>query len=310
LLIYCAVIFIRIAQRKILGNERWVTLSIAPLWPVALVILLIDLTHEFSSRTINLIKIINTFNDFKKNEYFLVEKKYELINLINDLSSEIKLNGDQIFSSNIEDIILLIDELDVKSSTYFELFYSNNFKWVKKRLDYDLLKQKTKAEFIKTKQIGAEDRYWVFHYQLLKYDKGFDRNIEIDKDSSDIRSCLLDEPRVLYSGPLSQDDSGNIGHAKRIEPKEIQDWQGIFASDFKKAVKLLDKNLQGRVFSAILEILESPLDMRGDTLKPLTAELKGAWRYRLGDYRLVYLPSSEGKKVIFLDIGARGGIYH
>ena len=236
-----------------------------------LVILGIDLAADFLLKTRNLTKIIYVFNEFKKNECLLIDKRYKLTNLINGLSSKIILNEFLIFNFDIEDLILIIDKLEIKSRAYSELFEGSNFNWVKKRLDYNSIKKKIKEEFIKTENAENAIPAWVFDYSLLIYDKNFEQNIKINKHVSDIRSCLLDE-LFLYAGPGPHGDPIEIVRFKRIEPKEIQDWQGIFANDFKKAIKNFDKNLQGRVFSAILEILESPVEARGDTQKPLTAE--------------------------------------
>jgi len=47
---------------------------------------------------------------------------------------------------------------------------------------------------------------------------------------------------------------------------------------------------------------------RGDTIKPITKTkaLLGMWRYRLGDFRLVYQPNKETKVVYLLKFDSRG----
>ena len=94
------------------------------------------------------------------------------------------------------------------------------------------------------------------------------------------------------------------------EPDAREDWTMLWSPDFEKSVRKLDKNLQGRVLAAMLDVLEQPVTPRGDTVKPLTEDLKGLWRYRVGDYRLVYLPQPKVHKVLFVDVGSRGGIYN
>jgi mRNA-degrading endonuclease RelE of RelBE toxin-antitoxin system len=88
-----------------------------------------------------------------------------------------------------------------------------------------------------------------------------------------------------------------------------KDWVAVFTSPFKKAIQKQDKKLQGRVLDAIIEILEAPTDVRGDTVKPLSKNLAPKWRYRIGDFRLVYVPLVDSSKVIFVDFDARGGVY-
>ena len=114
-----------------------------------------------------------------------------------------------------------------------------------------------------------------------------------------------DLPRVFRVG----DTSPSHKNQPSIADESKEDWQSIFTSKFKKSVKILDKNMQGRIFSAVLEILENPVKPKGDTVKPLCAEKAGLWRYRLGDYRLVYFPKLELHKILFIDIGSRGSIY-
>lgn len=67
-------------------------------------------------------------------------------------------------------------------------------------------------------------------------------------------------------------------------------WSIAFTPTFRKSVSAVDKKLQGRVLTAITELSEAPVTAQGDTVKPLVGERKGLWRYRIGDYRLVYEP--------------------
>lgn len=87
------------------------------------------------------------------------------------------------------------------------------------------------------------------------------------------------------------------------------EWFVAFTPGFKKSISDIDKKLQGRVLAAIAELSEVPVLPHGDTRKPLGAGLKGLWRYRVGDYRLVYRPDEEKHLVILLEFAARGGIY-
>ena len=57
---------------------------------------------------------------------------------------------------------------------------------------------------------------------------------------------------------------------------------------FRKQIEPVDKKLQGRILLAITELTAQPNVLRGDTVKPLQGDLNGYWRYRIGDYRLVY----------------------
>ena len=67
--------------------------------------------------------------------------------------------------------------------------------------------------------------------------------------------------------------------------------------------------MQGRILLALAEIAARPMASRGDTIKPLRQELQGHWRYRLGDYRLVYEPLPEEQLVVLVDFAPRGRVY-
>jgi mRNA-degrading endonuclease RelE of RelBE toxin-antitoxin system len=86
-------------------------------------------------------------------------------------------------------------------------------------------------------------------------------------------------------------------------------WSIGLSSDFKKAIATIDKKLQGRVLEALSAISDAPLQAHGDTQKPLGGQLKGLWRRRVGDYRLVYKPDISQSKVILVDFSSRGGVY-
>lgn len=92
-------------------------------------------------------------------------------------------------------------------------------------------------------------------------------------------------------------------------PPPPLDWKIAFTAKFSKAIAAVDKSMQGRVLLALADISAEPATPRGDTIKPLTGELQGLWRYRVGDYRLVYEPLSAEQMVVLVDFAARGGVY-
>ena len=79
-----------------------------------------------------------------------------------------------------------------------------------------------------------------------------------------------------------------------IKPSKVKQeqkyWGFKITKDFMNSVKKIDKNLQGRILQAITTITLSPNTIMGDTIKPLTGDLNGYWRYRIGNYRLIYKP--------------------
>ena len=81
------------------------------------------------------------------------------------------------------------------------------------------------------------------------------------------------------------------------------------SNEFVKGIRNIDRKLQGRILEALSVIGSEPVTLRGDTIKPLTAEFKGLWRYRIGDFRLVYRPQIESKHIILLAFASRGSVY-
>jgi addiction module RelE/StbE family toxin len=86
-------------------------------------------------------------------------------------------------------------------------------------------------------------------------------------------------------------------------------WAIAFTPTFRRSVSGSDKKLQGRVLTALAELSEAPTKAHGDTVKPLSGELRGLWRYRVGDYRLVYEPREETRIVVLLEFAARSSVY-
>ena len=86
-------------------------------------------------------------------------------------------------------------------------------------------------------------------------------------------------------------------------------WKFGFTPTFRKTISAVDKALQGRVLMAISELVVSPVQVRGDTVKPLTGDRAGLWRYRIGDFRLVYEPVAKDRTVVLLLFAPRGGVY-
>lgn len=68
--------------------------------------------------------------------------------------------------------------------------------------------------------------------------------------------------------------------------------------------KLKDKKLKERIASALEYIAKEPF--RG---KPLQAELKGCYSYRVGDYRVIYTFSKEKKYVGIIRLSHRREVY-
>ena len=77
---------------------------------------------------------------------------------------------------------------------------------------------------------------------------------------------------------------------------------------FKKEFRKLDKNVQKRIRSWIIENLVNIEDPRS-LGKGLVANRSGQWRYRIGDYRLICLIKDQELIILALSVGHRRNIY-
>jgi mRNA-degrading endonuclease RelE of RelBE toxin-antitoxin system len=120
---------------------------------------------------------------------------------------------------------------------------------------------------------------------------------------------------VLFGEPLGRtwkmevaEKSGEYG----TEPPrkiEIKAWLFSPTSEFRDSVSQLDKKLQGRILGSVIQICQNPMEVRGDTIKPLSGDLKGKWRYRIGGYRLIYQPDEKNRIIFLLAVFPRGDAY-
>jgi mRNA-degrading endonuclease RelE of RelBE toxin-antitoxin system len=92
-------------------------------------------------------------------------------------------------------------------------------------------------------------------------------------------------------------------------PKRPPPWFIGMTSGFSKDINKIDRKLQGRILEALNEITQNPVSLRGDTVKPLSGELEGCWRYRIGDYRLIYSPDKSTGDITLLAFESRGSVY-
>lgn len=95
----------------------------------------------------------------------------------------------------------------------------------------------------------------------------------------------------------------------RNENYHEPEWYLGFTNDFLKTIKGIDRKLQGRILEALRDVTSSPTELKGNTKKPLTSSLKGLWRYRIGDHRLLYKPDESTKHILVLAFGPRSRIY-
>ena len=70
----------------------------------------------------------------------------------------------------------------------------------------------------------------------------------------------------------------------------------------------LNKNLQQAVVSALHKLAADPITPRGDTIKKMKG-YENVYRYRLGDFRLIYAAAPQARMIQLLAIGPRDSVY-
>ena len=72
-------------------------------------------------------------------------------------------------------------------------------------------------------------------------------------------------------------------------------------------LKELDKPLRKRIFDKVRDcVSKDPMNIG----KPLKGEMSGFWRYRLGDYRIIYTVDLGKQIITVLEAGHRKDIYN
>jgi mRNA interferase RelE/StbE len=74
-----------------------------------------------------------------------------------------------------------------------------------------------------------------------------------------------------------------------------------------KTIEGFDAKTQEKIYTALEAIKANPF--WDDKIKKLRGELKGRFRYRLGNIRIIYTVVSESKTIFIEAVGRRGGIY-
>lgn len=124
----------------------------------------------------------------------------------------------------------------------------------------------------------------------------------VDEDADVACSAMFDV------GP-ERDEERGAACLDASPPRYSREWCVGLTDAFKKQLRRIDRKLQKRVEEAIAAIVRSPLQPRGKTVQPLTGQYKGLWRYRVGDYRLIYEPNSTQQEITLLAFDDRGSIY-
>jgi mRNA interferase RelE/StbE len=85
-------------------------------------------------------------------------------------------------------------------------------------------------------------------------------------------------------------------------------WTVKLSDDAKRDLQKLDKPLQKRIASFLLDRLQTTDNPRS-TGKALQGQLSGLWRYRVGDFRLLCRIEDNELIILVIEIGHRKEIY-
>ncbi|HAH52324.1 MAG TPA: type II toxin-antitoxin system mRNA interferase toxin, RelE/StbE family [Balneola sp.] len=85
-------------------------------------------------------------------------------------------------------------------------------------------------------------------------------------------------------------------------------WKVEFDDRARKELRKLDKQTQDRILKWLRTNLATEEDPRR-TGKSLKGRMKGLWRYRVGDYRIVSQIQDEQILILIIRIGHRRDVY-
>lgn len=85
-------------------------------------------------------------------------------------------------------------------------------------------------------------------------------------------------------------------------------WKVEFDDRARKELRKLDKQTQDRILKWLRETMATEEDPRR-TGKSLKGRMKGLWRYRVGDYRIISQIQDEQLLILVIRIGHLRDIY-
>jgi len=86
-------------------------------------------------------------------------------------------------------------------------------------------------------------------------------------------------------------------------------WSIRVSSIAEKYFKRLDKKLQRKIKEKLLALSRQQNPLENVQVRVLTGELKGFYRLRIGDYRIIFALLEEEKVIAIVNILPRGDAY-
>ena len=116
------------------------------------------------------------------------------------------------------------------------------------------------------------------------------------------------QPRHLGDDVREIVRGGIPDRSPNSERRNARNWRFTLAKEFRRDLRQ-QPQLLDRVIRAIMEVCDSPMSARDNTVKPLRNALQGMWRYRIGDFRVIYHANKDGRIVHFLGVKPRSDAY-
>lgn len=86
-------------------------------------------------------------------------------------------------------------------------------------------------------------------------------------------------------------------------------WTIRVSSNAEKYYRKLDRKLRKRIKNALVTLSQYEKPLEHPQVKPLTGNLKGFYRLRIGNYRIIFGLLEESKIIAVVNIFPRGDAY-
>ncbi|MFQ5442554.1 MAG: type II toxin-antitoxin system RelE/ParE family toxin [Thermodesulfobacteriota bacterium] len=86
-------------------------------------------------------------------------------------------------------------------------------------------------------------------------------------------------------------------------------WAIKFSSKAEGYFTKLDRKLKKRIKKKLFELSEKEDPLTHGDVKPLTGQLRGFYRLRIGEYRIVFSLVEDKKIIAVVNLAPRGGVY-
>ncbi|MGA2463068.1 MAG: type II toxin-antitoxin system RelE/ParE family toxin [Thermodesulfobacteriota bacterium] len=127
--------------------------------------------------------------------------------------------------------------------------------------------------------------------------------------SETLKKLWEPQPLVLHKKFPGKILSKKVLSRKELSPDQKPSWLISISNQFSRDIQNIDRKLQRRILIVIGTTYKDSTRPKGDIVKPLGSDFKGLWRYRIGDYRLVYHIDNESKHIILIAFASRGEKY-